>query len=107
MGFAFEPYQTDMERLTTSIQLNHPNDNAENFRLGAEFAWNNTLFLRAGFKRTFGQPIFCDDGTNAEDYTAGVGFFAPVAFMNVNVDYSFAHFNRLGYAHRISMSVGE
>ncbi len=107
MGFAFEPYQTDMERLTTSIQLNHPNDNAENFRLGAEFAWNNTLFLRAGLKRTFGQPIFGDDGTNAEDYTAGVGFFAPVAFMNVNVDYSFAHFNRLGYAHRISMSVGE
>ena len=105
MGFAFEPYQTDMERLT-SIQLNHPNDNAENFRARCGVV-NNTLFLRAGLKRTFRQPIFGDDGTNAEDYTAGVGFFAPVAFMNVNVDYSFAHFNRLGYAHRISMSVGE
>ena len=52
-----EPVLTDDQRLTTSIQLNHPNDNAENVRLGVEYAWQNTFFLRGGVKRTIGQQL--------------------------------------------------
>ena len=48
---------TDEHRVTTSVQLNHPNDNAENVRIGVEYAWQNTFFLRGGLKRTIGQKL--------------------------------------------------
>jgi len=38
IGFAFEPIMDDKNMLTTSIQLNHPNDNSENICLGAEYS---------------------------------------------------------------------
>ena len=50
IGFALEPYENDEHRVTTSIQLNHPNDNSENVSLGAEYVWNNMFFARAGYK---------------------------------------------------------
>lgn len=64
LGFAMDPILTDNERLTTSVQLTHPNDNAENVRLGAEFGWQNTLFLRGGVKRTIGQRLLGPDETS-------------------------------------------
>lgn len=105
LGFAFEPMQTEEQRLTTSIQLNHPNDNAEHFRIGAEYAWNNTFFLRGGVKRTIGQPVFSSDGTSEEDFTLGAGVAADLGLTRAHVDYAFSNFNRLGTVHRISLSV--
>ncbi|MBM4165950.1 MAG: PorV/PorQ family protein [Ignavibacteria bacterium] len=107
MGFAFEPYQSEFQRITTSAQINHPNDNAENLRVGIEYEWNKTLFLRGGIKRTFGQELFGEDETSAEYFSLGAGFYIPLSFTDINVDYSFAHFQRLGGAHRISLSIAQ
>jgi hypothetical protein len=102
-GVAFEPLQTDEQRLTTSIQLNHPNDNSEHFRLGVEWAWHETLFLRAGVKRTIGQRIFGEDETSDEAFSVGTGFSAPVAFSRVMADYAYVDYSRLGPVHRFSL----
>ena len=45
LGFAFEPYETKEHKITTSVQLNHPNDNSENFALAIEYIWNS-IFSR-------------------------------------------------------------
>jgi long-subunit fatty acid transport protein len=50
IGFAFEPFENEEHRVTTSIQLNHPNDNSENIVVGAEYAWQKMFFLRGGYK---------------------------------------------------------
>ncbi len=105
LGLAFEPFQTDDQRVTTSIQLNHPNDNSEHFRVGLEYAFDNTLFLRGGFKRTIGQPLLGEDATSEEDFTLGAGFAAPVSMSKVTADYAFARFNRLGSVHRFSVAI--
>jgi len=104
LGFAMEPYQVEDQRLTTSLQLNHPNDNSENLRLGVEYAFQNTFFVRAGVKRTIGQPMFGEDATSEESFTLGAGFRVPVAFTTVDADYAYANFSRLGSVHRISVS---
>ena len=104
LGFAMEAIQTEDNRLTTSLQLNHPNDNAEHFRLGLEYAWRNTFFLRGGLKRTIGQPLFGGDATSEETYSAGAGVFLPVGFTSVSADYAYASYSRLGSVHRISVS---
>ena len=96
IGFAFEPYEDDYNRLTTSIQLNHPNDNSENVSVGAEYAWNELFFVRAGYKLN----------VDEEGLTAGAGINAPIGFGRGGVDYAYAEFGRLGGVHRITLRLG-
>jgi len=100
VGFAFEPLMTDEHRLTTSVQLNHPNDNSENVGLGVEYAWTNpslntTVLARAGYK------INVDE----QDFSVGVGVSVPISFSIINFDYAYVNFDRLGATHRISLNV--
>ena len=96
IGFALEPWQTEQNRITTSIQLNHPNDNSENISLGAEYSYNNIVQLRTGYK------INVDE----QGITAGAGVKLPLGIGNVSVDYGFASFSRLGSTHRFSILLG-
>lgn len=96
VGFAMEPYMTEMHRVTTTIQLNHPNDNAENVGFGVEYGWNDMFTLRGGYK------INVDE----ETFSTGIGVALPLAFASVNVDYSFARWGNLGDVHRLSMNLG-
>lgn len=104
LGLAMDPVQTENQRLTVSVQLNHPNDNAENLRLGAEYAWQNVFFLRGGAKRTIGQPLFGADATSEESFMLGAGVRLATAVSTIGADYAFASFGRLGSVHRISVS---
>jgi hypothetical protein len=96
IGFALDPVRNDQHRLTTAIQLNHPNDNSENLALGAEYAWNELFFLRGGYKFN----------VDEESLSAGAGVRADVAGLRVRADYGFASLTHLGASHRISFTVG-
>jgi long-subunit fatty acid transport protein len=96
IGFAFEPYQVEEHSVTTSIQLNHPNDNSENVSLGVEYSWKRMLFLRGGYK------INVDE----QDYSFGAGVNVPINIAQFTLDYAFANFERLGSAHRFSIILG-
>lgn len=96
IGFAFEPYEDEEHKLTTSIQLNHPNDNSENLSIGAEYVWNKMFFARGGYK------VNVDE----QNYSFGAGVNVPISIANISVDYAFANFSRLGSAHRFSIILG-
>ncbi|MEO8232773.1 MAG: PorV/PorQ family protein [Ignavibacteriota bacterium] len=96
IGFAFEPYEDDQNKITTSIQLNHPNDNSENLSLGFEYVWNKMFYARGGYK------INVDE----QNYSFGAGVNVPISIANVSVDYAYANFTRLGSAHRFSIILG-
>jgi hypothetical protein len=96
LGFAFEPYESENHKITTSIQLNHPNDNSENVSLGAEYGWHKLFYLRGGYK-------FNVEGQN---YTFGAGVCAALGIANVKFDYAYANFTKLGSAHRFSLILG-
>ncbi len=96
IGFAFEPIEDEYNRLTTSVQLNHPNDNSENLALGLEYAWNSMVYLRGGYH------INVDE----EGLTAGAGVQLPIGSGKVGVDYAFSDFGRLGNIHRLSIKLG-
>lgn len=104
LGFAFDPISEDNQKLTTSLQLNHPNDNSEHFRLGAEYSWQNTFFVRGGVKRTIGQPLFGADATSEESISLGAGVRVQMGISVVNADYAYSSFSRLGSIHRISLA---
>lgn len=50
LGASFVPYESKQQSLTIAGQLNHPNDNAENYRLGAEYEYLNIFYARAGYR---------------------------------------------------------
>jgi hypothetical protein len=104
LGLAMEAIDDGQSRLTTSVQLNHPNDNSENLRFGVEYGWQNTFFLRGGLKRTIGQQFLGADGTSEESFTLGVGVRVPLVLSVVSADYAFADFGRLGSVHRITLA---
>ncbi len=93
IGFAVEPIMTDNHILTTSIQLNHPNDNSENVGFGVEYSFKNLFFVRGGYKLN----------VNEQNFTFGVGVNAPISFAKTSFDYAYANFNRLGSTHRFSI----
>ena len=79
IGFALEPYEDEEHRETTSIELNHPNDNSENLSFGVEYVWNKMFFARGGYK------INVDE----QNYSLVAGINVPVSIANVSVDYEF------------------
>jgi long-subunit fatty acid transport protein len=95
IGFALDPIDTKNNKLTTSIQLNHPNDNAENFNFGAEYSYKDFVFFRGGYKLN----------VDSENFSAGVGFKMPVYLTRISADYSVSNFKDLGLAHRFSLNV--
>jgi long-subunit fatty acid transport protein len=96
IGFALEPFEDEQNKVTTAIQLNHPNDNSENFALGVEYTWNKMFFLRGGYKFN----------VDEQNYTFGAGVNVPVSIANLTFDYAFANFTDLGSAHRFSIILG-
>lgn len=96
IGFAFEPYEDTEHKITTSIQLNHPNDNSENVSTGFEYSWNKTLFLRGGYKIN----------VEEQNFTFGAGVNVPISIAQFSLDYAYSNFSRLGSAHRFSILLG-
>lgn len=94
LGFAMEPWQDDMHRVTTSVQLNHPNDNAEHMSVGVEYAWTELVMLRVGYR------------FNVEEQTSpsfGVGVRVPLGGLAARADYAAVPYTFLGTVHRISV----
>jgi Type IX secretion system protein PorV len=96
IGFALDPIKTDENMLTTSIQLNHPNDNSENVSVGAEYSWKKILYLRGGYKFN----------VDAQNYSFGIGIHFPIRIADFTFDYSYANMTALGSAQRFSIILG-
>ncbi len=96
IGFATEVVDNESHRVTTSVQLNHLNDNAENFSFGTEYLWQELLSLRAGYRLN----------VDEESFAFGGGLAIPLKKVNLNLDFSYSDFGRLGSASRLTAVVG-
>ncbi len=89
--------QTAGHALTVSGQLTNPNDNAEQINLGAEYGWNDLLFVRAGYRLGLEE---------ANLPTLGFGVNVPgLGAGRLRADYGYAQLDRLGATHRIGLNV--
>ena len=100
IGFAMEPIIDSMQRWTVALQLNHPNDNAENYSIGSEYAvmfseaFPAEVLIRAGYKI----------GSDQERFSGGAGFHIPISGRDyeLRLDYAYSDYSSLGGIHRIS-----
>lgn len=98
IGFAMEPLLDENQRLTTAIQLDHPNDNAENFAFSAEYSWKFSEAFPAELAARAGLKI----GADEERFSFGAGVVAPPELMGFSMDYGYSHYAALGGIHRLS-----
>ncbi|NUO80042.1 PorV/PorQ family protein [candidate division KSB1 bacterium] len=90
VGFATEVIDNEAHKMTAALQLNHPNDNAENVSAGAEYWWHKTLALRSGYRLN----------ADEQSFTFGAGVAVPLARFHLNLDFAYSDFGRLGSATR-------
>lgn len=94
LGFSFVPYKKNKNSLLLAAELHHPNDNSENIRIGAEFDFQQLLFVRAGYK------IGVKDQRTP---TFGAGVRTRIGRHPLIVDYAADPHPYLGFAQQIGL----
>lgn len=98
-GLAMEIYQTSPHRMTIAVEATHPINNTESMHLGAEYAFKELFFLRAGYRN-----LFLRD--SEEGMTLGAGFATRfIGNFQVTLNYAYADFGRLENAQRFSVNL--
>ena len=73
----------------------HPNDNTEKVNIGGEYAWNETVFARLGYKINY----------DVEKWTFGVGVKVNFGTQQAGFDYALVDFRDLGKVSQFSLQV--
>lgn len=92
LGSAMTLYASGHHKLLAAMQLNHPVDNSENFRLGAEYSFGGQLFLRAGTKLN----------SDEDHWTLGGGIRIPFRTSALGLDASYTDYGLLDNVVRMS-----
>lgn len=89
LGIANEWLNSPHAQFTTSVQLNHPVDNAENISWGAEFSVKEMLYLRGGYQSNM----------DVETWSVGLGIHLAM----LQVDYAYTDMRDWNNAQRFSL----
>lgn len=96
IGLSMNLLDTPNNKVTTSADMIHPNNNLEQYNWGVEYGFNNMFFLRGGYRFNI------DEG----GFTFGTGVDLKVLGDRAAViDYSFADLGILKSVHRFSLAL--
>ena len=99
VGVAADVLKAEETRLTVALDAIHPNDNTEYLNTGLEFAWNEILFLRGGWKSLF-------ERDTEQGFTAGVGLnYRILGEFMVKLDYAYQDWGRLKNVHYLTFGL--
>ena len=96
MGLSMVPYRQNGYKLTVAAQLNHPNDNAENLRVGVEFSSDSLIFIRSGIKIN----------VPGEFFSFGVGVRSRIGAFPLIIEATSLPTTNLGWQLLLGLSVG-
>lgn len=96
MGLSFCLWEKANHRLISAFQLNHPNDNSENYRIGMEYKYRELLCLRMGYKIAF-------KGHDLPTFGLSIGSRLGIHPMSLN--YSVLPTNGLGMIHLLGLTL--
>ncbi len=99
IGVAADVVKDGTSRLTAAVDAIHPNDNSESLNLGMEYAWDEIVFLRAGWKGLY-------ERDTEQRFTLGAGFHYRAAdVVGLMFDYAYQDWGRLKNVHYLSFGV--
>ena len=98
VGVAMDIIKTTMTRFTVAVDAFRPTDNTETINAGGEFAFNDWVFLRAGYKSLFREE-------SEEGLTVGAGAQLPWGTLTCNFDYTYADFGLFENIQMIAIGI--
>lgn len=102
LGFAYKRTINEMNSLLVSTSYQNNNFSADEYRVGAEYAYENTFFIRGGY--TFAPQIENDEFIYG--MTAGVGVNYLLGGVDVKVDYAYRDVEFFESNHVFSVMLG-
>ncbi len=96
VGIAIDPISTKSHRVTLLASAVDPNDNDTQLIFGTEYAFDELIFLRGGYK----------SGFDEQDFSFGVGLKYDLAGIKTQFDYAYSSFGLLGGINFISLKIG-
>ena len=115
MGVSMDVLKRQYSTLTCNLDYNDPRDVNPYGTFGAEYAWNNTFFLRGGvsyFPEEFDEAKLASDEELVLKYSvrfsfgAGLNLTIPGVSSKVKFDYSYTDLGILTTAHSFSFTFG-
>lgn len=98
-GISADVITDGTSKLTTSVDAIHPNDHTEYINAGAEYSWNEILYLRAGYNSLFEEDT-------EKGLTLGFGLhYRIIEMVKLKLDYAYQDFGRLKDVHYFSVGV--
>jgi opacity protein-like surface antigen len=113
VGVAYNPIKTEMHKLTVAIDAMHPSDNYESVNIGAEYAFNDFVFFRGGYKSLFSKNLFDISFSNDEfkeisEETFSVGFGIKqllIGNVALKIDYAYQDFGRFSNIQKFTLAI--
>ncbi len=110
LGLAYDAWDIEPNRFTIALDASHPNDAGEQLMVGAEFAYDESYFLRAGYK--YDSDLMDDEADIWEESSyptlglaLGAGLKVPLGAQTYKFDYAAEDLGRLGMMHRLSLGI--
>jgi len=100
IGLSMDLFKSNGMRATAAVDATHPNDKDEYVNSGLEFAYDEMIFGRVGYK-----SLFMDDTEESLTWGVGVNFNISTN-ASIKVDYAFADYNRLKNVQYLTVSIG-
>lgn len=92
-GMAINAIDASRQKLLVSFSALKPNDGQPLGQIGAEWNYQNLLFLRGGYRLNH----------DVATYSFGTGVKLKIAGDNIRFDYSYSDFSLLGQSHRFGI----
>ena len=93
MGVAMDVLENEPHKLTGTLQMNHPMDDAEKYIAGAEYQWQKLLALRMGYQMN----------SDVSPLSFGAGLRISLAGKVLKCDYSYSNYEFLNDTQQISL----
>jgi long-subunit fatty acid transport protein len=99
VGVAYSPIKSEMHKLMLAVDAMHPSDNNESVNIGTEYAYNDFLFFRAGYKSLF-------LNNSEESFSLGFGIKQLlVGNVSFKIDYAYQDFGRFSDIQKFSLTI--
>lgn len=117
IGTSLVPVRIGSNSVLLAVDLVKPQDGQQYYYTGFEYNFNNTVFLRGGWKMNYSYMGLAGDGidegttlrqgiqTSLEKGSLGAGVCIPMAEYMLALDYSYTVFTSFSDVHRITLHV--
>lgn len=99
VGVAYNPVYSEIHKVIVALDAMHPSDDYESVNIGAEYSYDDFVFIRGGYKSLFLK-------NSEESFSLGFGLKQQlIGNVVLKIDYAYQDFGRFSDIQKFALSV--